>query len=124
LALKECENIGEKRAIAAVANADASAIDQLDFDRWIIASSGGIDHGDGEEGGCRLSSRRGLTIAFGNDPPPRVKGRLVDRVFDAIIADGQAADILLGMVPPPELFEIGATLSSRHRRSPKGKPPG
>jgi hypothetical protein len=124
LALKECENIGEKGAIAAVANADAAAIDQMDFDRWIIASSGGIDHDDGEEGGCRMSGRRGQTIAFGDDPPPRVKGRLVERVFEAVVADGQAAAMLLGKVPPPELFEIDTTLSSRHGRSPKGKPPG
>jgi hypothetical protein len=124
LALQECENIGKKGAIAAIANADAAASAEPDIDRWIIVSSGGIDHGDREEGGCRMSGRRGLTIAFGDDPPPRVEGRLVDRVVEAVVADGQAADILLGKVPPPELFEIDATLSSRHGRSPKGKPPG
>jgi hypothetical protein len=124
LALKESNDIGEKGAIAPVANADATAPAELDLDRRIVMWSGGIDHGDGEEGGRRGSGWFSPTIAFANEPPPRVEGGLIEPVLEAVVADGQAATILLGQVPPPELLALGATLMLRHGRSPEGKPPG
>jgi hypothetical protein len=122
--LEECQDIGEKGAIASVAKTDATAPAELDLDRRIVMWGGGIDHGDGEEGGRRGSGWFSPTIAFGDDAPPRVEGGLIEPVIGAVVADGQAAEILLGKVPPPELLKLEIALMSRHGRSPEGKPPG
>jgi hypothetical protein len=87
--MEDGQDVGEQRAIAPSANADAPPINKSDLDRRIREAGRAINHGNGEEGRCGKRLRRWFakTIAFGDGPSPGVKGLFVQAMTIAVIAD-------------------------------------
>jgi hypothetical protein len=114
--VEDGQHVGEQRAIAPSANADAAPINKSDLDRRIVEAGRAIHHGNGEEGGCGERLRRrwfATTIAFGDGPSPGIEGMFVHAMTMAVIADAESAGTLLVDVATPELLTFGAGLS-RH----------
>jgi hypothetical protein len=115
--VEDGQHVGEQRAIAPSANADAAPINKSDLDRRIGETGWTINHGHGEESGCggeRLRRRCfAMTVAFGDGPSPGVEGMFVQAMTTAVIADAEPASTLLVDVTTPKLLMFGAGLS-RH----------
>ena len=114
--MEDGQHVGEQRAIATGANADAAPINEPNLDGRVVRPRRAINDGNGKEGRGGDSLIRccfAATIAFGDAPSPGVEGMFAQAMKMTIFADTQSARTLLFEVATPKLLPFAAVFS-RH----------